>query len=192
MRRQVLSVLLGLIGFTVGSPSTSAAQTMEAGAYAGVITDASNTENEIIGAWLYHFGRILPDANGRTTPFGIPGHQAASAGLVIVPGIVAEGGLIFSGSSLTFMAGPRLSIVPPRHNLAAYGEFLIGGLHFSGDGFSGTDLLMMPAGGVVIAIPHSRLKISGEIGFPIESVEGLHLHATRVVGGVVFPIGHSH
>ena len=193
MRRQSLLVVLVALGLTFTRVSTSAAQGSPKGpalgAYSGVITDASNTQNEIVGAWIYHFGRIQPDVTGTAPSFPTRVRQAAAAGLAVVPGIVGEVGLILSDSSLTFMAGPRVSIVPANQKVSAYGEFLIGGLHFSGEGFSGTDLLMMPAGGVLIAIPNSRLKICGEVGFPIESVEGFHQHATRVIGGVVFPLG---
>ena len=48
---------------------------------------------------------------------------------------------------------------------------------------------MMPAFGVLIGIPHNKMKISGEIGFPMDFFDGFHETDTRFQFGIVLPIG---
>jgi len=105
----------------------------------------------------------------------------------IAPAIVGEFGAIFSESTVTFMGGPRVIVLPPKSRVAAYCEFLFGALHFSGD-FSGTDKLVMPAFGAIIAIPHNKLKVTAEIGFPIDFFDGFHETDTRFLFGVMLPL----
>ena len=85
------------------------------------------------------------------------------------------------------MGGPRVTIAPAKSRIAAYGEFLFGGLHFSGD-FSATDKAMMPAFGAIFDIPHNTLQVTAELGFPMDFFDGFHETDTRFLFGVMLPL----
>ena len=156
----------------------------------GETHNGSASAGQVVGYWLRCFGKGIlfspseaPYRPLQTTRTPNP----PTSGIQIAPAIVGEFGAIFSESTVTFMGGPRVIVLPPKSRVAAYGEFLFGALHFSGD-FSGTDKLVMPAFGAIIAIPHNKLKVTAEIGFPIDFFDGFHETDTRFLFGVMLPL----
>lgn len=161
------------------------------GAAGGILHSPSFTGALISGWFVHYFGRVTlgPPMPSPERSFSTNSSTTRSASNVrIVPGLAGEVAFIPSQSTVTFMGGPRVMVVASNSRVAPYGEFLFGALHFSGD-FSGTDKLMMPAAGVVIAIPNTKLKITGEIGWPIDFFDGFHETDTRFQFGVMLPIG---
>ena len=154
---------------------------------------SAGTAAEFAGYWTYAFGKIklAPPSGSHDRSFGIDrSMRSAPPATEILIGVVGEVGFIPSESTSTFMAGPRVTIAPAKSRLAAYGEFLFGALHFSGD-FSGTDKLMMPAFGAIIDIPHNKLQITAEVGFPVDFFDGFHETDRRLLFGVMLPVGHK-
>jgi hypothetical protein len=150
------------------------------------------TAAEFSGYWMFSFGKITlaPPSGSHDRSFGFDRFvRSAPPATEIVMGVVGEVGFIPSESTSTFMGGPRVTIAPAKSRVAAYGEFLLGGLHFSGD-FSGTDKVMMPAFGAVIDIPHNKLQLTAEIGFPIDFFDGFHDTDKRFQVGVMVPLAH--
>ena len=150
------------------------------------------TAAEFSGAWTRAFGRIklAPPSTSHDRSFGTDRSVfSGPPSTEIVIGVVGEVGFVPSASTSTFAGGPRVTFAPAKSRVAAYGEFLFGGLHFSGD-FSGTDKLMIPAFGAVIDLPHSKLNVTAEIGWAMDFFDGFHETDTRFLFGVMVPVGH--
>ena len=153
---------------------------------------SAGTVAEFAGYWTYAFGKIKlsPPSGSHDRSFGIERSvRSGPPATEIVIGVVGEVGFIPSESTSTFMGGPRVTIAPAKSRIAAYGEFLFGALHFSGD-FSGTDRVIMPAFGAIIDLPHNRLQVTAEIGFPIDFFDGFHETDKRMLFGVLLPMTH--
>lgn len=149
------------------------------------------TAAEFAGYWAYSFGKIklAPPPGSHDRSFGIErSMRSAPPATEIVMGVVGEVAFVPSESTSTFMGGPRVTFAPAKSRIAAYGEFLFGALHFSGD-FSGTDKAAMPAFGAVFDLPHNKLQLTAELGFPMDFFDGFHETDKRLLFGVMLPLG---
>ena len=157
---------------------------------AGATFTGSRTIAEGLGYFVHRFGTWGNQRPAPTRSFWTEQSRRSPAQTTrIMPEVIGEVGFQPSVSTVTFMGGPRVTVIPANSRVAAYGEFLFGGLHFSGD-FSGTDKLMMPAFGALVSIPHNKLKVTAEIGFPIDFFDGFHETDKRFQFGVVLPLNH--
>src|SRR5262249_38704720 len=143
------------------------------------------------GYWTHAFGKVTLSKSTAFHDRWLGSDRSPLAGpptTEIVPSVVGEVGFIPSESTSTFMGGPRVTFAPARSRVSAYGEFLFGALHFSGD-FSGTDKAAMPAFGAIFDLPHNKLMVTAEIGFPMDFFDGFHETDKRFLFGVMVPIG---
>lgn len=169
-------------------PGQSFSQLQQVGVLFGVWDEGSLTAGDIVAMWVHNFHRVKMDWHPAPsithTPRFVQGaHTNSSTTLDI--GIVAEGGFVFSDTTVTYTGGPRVTFMPAGWPVAIYGEVLAGGLSFDG----GTDFLLMPAAGVTIPLGNSKFSIVGEIGFPIDYFDGGHETATRYMGGFLYRLG---
>lgn len=157
----------------------------------GWVTESSLTAAIFQATWVDVLGNTTP-IRDRAHTFGeLQAASSASGSMRWFPALAVSGGFEASDSTLLFGAGPRIIGEPAGAKFQFFGQFLVGGLHFSGGtGFSGgTDFVLTPGGGVLIPLQHQRIRISAQLDFPIDFFGGGHETAKQFTFGVAIPLG---